>query len=84
VSLNNSLKAALGLLVTAVAVAAKLAAYINSYTAAIFDNFAVTAMLLVLMGLGLFMFAYYSLPDRLTEKEVDLLTASTSTPQSDP
>lgn len=81
--MNQGLKAIIGLLITALAAAAKLAAYISKASAAIFDNSAVTGILLVSMAVGLFMFAYYSMPDQLIEKPAESISkdnAETQTP----
>lgn len=68
---RQEFKAALGLLITVLAVATKLSAYIGAEFAAVFNNSAVSVGLLVLMALGLFMFAYYSMPEQLDENSVE-------------
>jgi len=61
--LRQEIKAVLGLLVTVLAVATKLSAYLGPELAVVFNNSAVSVGLLILMALGLFMFAYYSMPE---------------------
>ncbi len=65
--MKETLKASLGLVLTAVAVACKLSASLNSTLATIFDSGAGTLLLLGLTGVGLLIYAYYSLPNRLVE-----------------
>ena len=64
--MNQSLKACLGLLITLIAVGLKSLAYVGSgFT--FFNGSAVSIGLLALMALGLFMFAFYSMPNIFNE-----------------
>ncbi len=80
--LRQELKAALGLLITVLAVATKLSAYLGTEFAAVFNSSAVSIGLLILMALGLFMFAYYSMPEKPAETAAGPQVAPSVTPQT--
>jgi hypothetical protein len=68
--LRQELKAAIGLLMTALAVVTKSSAYLGGSPAVIFNNSVVSIGLLLLMALGLFIFAYYSIPEQTSQNDM--------------
>lgn len=82
--LRQEIKAVLGLLVTVLAVATKLSAYLGPELAVVFNNSAVSVGLLILMALGLFTFAYYSMPEAAAENKSEPQIAPPVTLTNDP
>ncbi len=78
--MRETLKAALGLVITALSAALKLSASLNSTLATIFDSSAGTLVLLGVMGVGLLIYAYYSLPNGVGENAAVPQTLDSDSP----
>ncbi|NLE06679.1 MAG: hypothetical protein GX638_17990 [Crenarchaeota archaeon] len=66
--MRSELKSVIGLLITVLAVAIKFSGSINSQAAILFNGSAASIGLLIILSLGIFMFAYYAMPETPIDK----------------